>query len=402
MSGKWQEAYKGLKDFIAAKPSIEIDETFTVVPGDVRNEFYRLFDDVRIAFLQEKFPAQLGEAEILSENYIKSEHEVTDLFKLEGIYTLPPLHKFLHDPRSELIRGLSDLLFDLLKGKESYESFEQKASRKIETTFEDGFRLGHAKWVALSLVKLLESDKLYNVPPPESKTTPHGEPVHLEKPVPFPEESIVLSFEHGPHLFPPFILPHFIVHSARLGRYVAVRTEVVYRAEYTALDASEKREWLSLDTIDEEYDLAAPSPSLLIYIGDKPEELALVADKHRICRPDLTVEYRESGDTVEAKLYEIINPKLGRYVVLKESVPEQMPQESMPASTPPQPLLEQGAEVQKEEQNKVVVHALAVGFELSRLEPIIEAMINSNNIDSGPPRLPVSGRMPRPAHVWPD
>lgn len=392
MSNKWQDSYRNLQDFITANPGIEISATFTVIPGEVKTEFYRLFDDVGSSLLDEKFPALTREAEILSERYIRAEQEVTELLKLEAIFTMVPIHRFLHNPRKELMKELTDPLFELLKGRATPEVFEQKVSRSIEAGFKANRSLGYAKWVALSLVKLLESDMLFHIPTPEAKVTPHGEPVHLEKPVPPPEETKNLSFEHGPHLYVPFILPHFIVHSARLNRYVSIRTELVSRAEFSADNASERKEWMSLDPIEEQYMAAVRNPSLLVYLGDKPEELALVADKYRICRPDLIVDCRQPEDwgdkekLAEIEFFNALNPNLGRYVVSMEPIPAQIAQVSVAEPISIQTLPEQGNEKKEE---KPVICNLTVGFSQSDLEPVIEAMMkfDSQGID-GKAQLP--------------
>lgn len=145
-----------------------------------------------------------------------------------------------------LIRGLFDPLFDLLKGKIDAEAFEQYASRDIEATFGDLYRLGYEKWVALSLVKLLEADKTFNVTPPKpefGEVDDEDVPIGREEAVPPPQEARNLSFEH--ERFYSFIVPDFIIHSTKINQYVAIRTELG-KAVSTAQNVSEKREWYYL------------------------------------------------------------------------------------------------------------------------------------------------------------
>lgn len=384
MSSRWQEAYARLQGFIKAKPSITISTLVLAIPGDVRTEFYRLFDDVRLAFVEERFPAFLEEAAILGQNYTRAEQEVKELLKLDSIVALGFLDRFLHEPKSELIKGLFNPLFELLRGTVDEGTFEQQSERDIQTTFERSHRLGYAKWVVLSLVKLLESDRLFTVTPPESKLDGHNEPLLCEVDVPSPQDSKILSFEHGPDNFPPFITPHFIVHSAKLNRYVAVRTELFKTAEYIALNYSDKREWYRIESMEKEYKSAMTNPSLLIYIGDELDELALIADKDRMCRPDMIVEYRELRDwddndvPAKTKLYDVLNPRLGRYIVSREPVPVQVSPEApaKPAAAVAQQLpVEQATETEKGN----AIHSLMIGFEQSKLEPIMETMVNSNS-----------------------
>ena len=386
MSSRWQDAYVRLQDFIKAKPSITISTLVLAIPGDVRTEFYRLFDAVRLAFVEEKFPAVLEEAAILGQNYTRAEQEVKELLKLDSIVALDFLNRFLHEPKSELIRELFNPLFELLRGTIDSATFEQQGLKGIQTTFERSHRLGYAKWVALSLVKMLESDKLFTITPPESKLDGHNEPLLCEVDVPSPQESKIMSFEHGPDNFPPFITPHFIVHSAKLNRYVSFRTELVTPAEYIALNYVDQREWYPTESLKKEYKAAMSDPSLLIYIGDGLDELALIADKDRMCRPDMIVEYRELRDwddkdtPAKTKLYDVLNPRLGRYIVSREPVPMQVSQEApaKPAAAVAQQLpVEQATETEKGN----AIHRLMIGFEQSKLEPIMETMVNYNSLE---------------------
>ncbi len=267
MLSKWQDVYAGLQDFITSNPDIIISNSrgsaVIAIPDDLRGEFYRRFEDIRIAFLEEKFPTLLKEAEILGEAYVKAEQEVKELLKLDNICLLGFLDGYLHKPKVELIRNLYNPLWEVVKGNVNFDTFEKRAVSELEATFEHCRRLGYAKWVALSLVKMLESDHIFDVSPPESRVDGHGEPVFREMPSPPPKESKILSFEHGPNNLPPFVFPHFIVHSAKLNRYVSFRTEL-QSGEYAALNLSGKREWYRLEPVKKEFGLAKPNPSLLI------------------------------------------------------------------------------------------------------------------------------------------
>lgn len=379
MSTKWQDAFAKLQDFIKSNSSITISKVVIGIPDDVRPEFYRLFDDVRMTFVEEKFPALLREAEILSKNYIQAEQEVKELLKLDNIYTLGFLDKFLHGTRKELTRELFDPLFELLRGTIDTGTFERQGVKDIEAIYERSHRLGYAKWLALSLVKKLESDKIFTITPPECKLDGHGAPICCENDVSYPQESKFLTFEHGPDHYPPFITPHFIVHSAKLNRYVAIRTELIAPAENIALNNSEKREWYNFTSLKREYDLAISNPGLLIYIGDDPEELALIADKDRMCRPDMIVEYREPWDwenkdiTANTRLYDVLNPRLGRYIISREPVAEPVSQE-----TPRKPAEEQLLAGQVAQAEEKAVYNLTVNFDQSGLEPIMEKLVNAN------------------------
>ena len=381
MSTTWQESFAGLQVFIKSSPGIAIGKVVISIPDDVRPEFYRLFDDVRMTFVEEKFPALLREAEILSKNYTQAEQEVKALLKLDNIYTLGFLDKFLHGTRQELTRELFNPLFELLRGTIDSGTFERQGIKDIEAIYERSHRLGYAKWLALTLVKELESDKIFAVAPPECKLDGHGAPICCEDDVSYPQESKYLTFEHGPDHYPPFITPHFIVHSAKLKRYVSIRTELIAPAEYIALNSSEKREWYNFASLKRDYNLALTNPGLLIYLGDQLEDLALIADKDRMCRPDMIVEYREPWDwedkdiTANTKLYDVLNPKLGRYIVSREPVAEPVSQEK--AGKPVEEKLLDGQGSQSAEK---AVYNLTVNFDPSKLAPIMDKLVNADSL----------------------
>jgi hypothetical protein len=164
MSNSWQKAYSGLKEYIAGNPIIEIGKNVIAIPGDVRPEFYRIFDTVRVTFLKEKFQTLLDEAVPLSKNYTEVGQEVTKSLGLADIKVSASLNWFLNDPVNGLIRLLFDPLFDLLKGKIDADTFEHVASINIENSFSKLFRSGYEKWVVLSLANLLAPDKAHAVP----------------------------------------------------------------------------------------------------------------------------------------------------------------------------------------------------------------------------------------------
>jgi hypothetical protein len=67
MLNDWHKAYTELTDFVAEHSEIEISASVVSIPESIRLEFYRLFDDVRTAFLDEKFPILLYEARVIAQ-----------------------------------------------------------------------------------------------------------------------------------------------------------------------------------------------------------------------------------------------------------------------------------------------------------------------------------------------
>jgi hypothetical protein len=125
VSDDWRQEYTRLTDFIAEKPEIKIEDKRVRLPENVRPEFYRLFNSTRKKLVAEKLPSLSAEAEILSENYQKSEKEVINLLGLEEITMATTIHTFLHSPMDAVIRALFNPLFDLLKGRKTLKAWSK-------------------------------------------------------------------------------------------------------------------------------------------------------------------------------------------------------------------------------------------------------------------------------------
>ena len=352
MSNSWRQVYTKLINFIAEHPEIRIEPSLVIMPESVRAEFYQLFGEVRAVWVKGKFLNLINEARLLSQNYLKSEEEVIQLLKLNSVSKSKPHQFFLQDPIDGMTRLLFDPLFDLLKGKVDAKTFEAMSLRKLEASFRTFYILGYQKWIAISLIKLLKADKLFQV---NLRKLDKSERTIItsaasEEPVPYPVESAHLSFDHKPKTL--FIVPDYIVHSTETNGYISVRAELE-SAIAIATNASEQKEWYPIDS------LVSITPDLtLVYVADKPEELSIVADAKKICRPDLLISLHMQKDRFEEEELERVKsyhnslkPRLGTYVVSKEAVPEHVLTEP-----------EEGIQI------------LPVGFDESKMAPIIGAL----------------------------
>ncbi len=355
MSNVWQKAHTELTDFVAEHSEIEIGASRVRIPESVRPEFYRLFNTVRTAFIEEKVHGLLNEGRLLSENYLKAEHEVVRVLGLEDVSMEADLLRFLHDPINQLIRGLFGPLFDLLKGRIGIEKFEATASKNIEASSRILYIAGYEKWIALSLIKLFEADKLFQTTPREFATDEEEVIMRAsspEEPVPAPQESKRLLFKY--EATATLTVPDLIVYSAKVNRYIATRSQIG-EAFGTTTDTGDKMEWYPLDSV-----VTLESGLTLVYMADDPKEISLVADAQKICRPDFIIECREQKDWFEKEGLERVRlhhnslkPKLGTYIVSKETVQEQ-----------------------DLEELGVGIHILTVGFDSSKLAPIVNSINN--------------------------
>ena len=160
----WQKEYSELKEYVSNNPWIKISRDVIAIPGDVRPEFYQLFNKTREAFLKEKYQTLLDEATSLSSNYAQAALEVTKSLGLYEIKLPEKLNWFLNDPVNGLIRSIYNSLFDLLKEEIDMDTFERKASESIKISFRQLLKSGYEKWVVLSLVNILAPDRALVIP----------------------------------------------------------------------------------------------------------------------------------------------------------------------------------------------------------------------------------------------
>ncbi len=342
VSNGWRVAYTSLADFTATHAEIKIDESRVSIPDGVRGEFYRLFDSVTEAFVQENESALPVKEITLAERYREIEREVFDLLGLEGVSTMPAsLDIFLHNPKRGLTRALFDRLFDLLQGKVDLEIFKQQALKQLDKTVTELSRWGYPYWVSLSLVRLLEPDEAFQVAL-DSQTRP------------ILNDLKNIPFGHSPP-HPTFRLPEFILHSRRINKYIALKLELASEIGTYTTDNRVERKRAIRNCGDTSSDLGPRV--MLIYLLARPEEIPIVADLNtcQVTPPDIVVECQaqEAAAQDEAMLhYDVLQPKLGTYVVLRKTALE--------------------PNLQSPVRN---LHLLAVGLDPAKLQPVIEALM---------------------------
>jgi hypothetical protein len=365
MLDSFGQAYGHLTDFIQSNPEIEIHESVTSIPDNVRAEFYRRFNTVRDAFVEKKFSLVLERARMLQENYAKAEGQVSSLIEWEDTPEVSRVQRFLRNVSDSMARELFDPLFDLLKGRDSLESFEQKGAERIDEHWPVLFRGGYEKWAVLSLARLLEPEKALRV---DVRPLKHGERAKSADHAPWddapdPEESHRFFFTQPRNAI--LTVPDLVLRSAKLNRFVGIRSEF-REGLYKALNPSQKREWLSLET---DLLFLLESGLTLIYLSEEAQQIALIADVNRFCRPDMIMwcvdslriaqpEAQERANTIDQQL----NPRIGTFVVATDAWPK-LPGVNETADS----------RAQIDEQS-LRVRILNTGFDASRLLPIVDAL----------------------------
>lgn len=366
MSYGFHEAYGKLTNFVKTHPEIEIGESVTSIPEEVRPDFYGLFNATRDAFVREKFPSHLSRAQVLQKEYDKAVEDASGWLSLEDPPTVNPLRRFLNDPKDSLTRELFDPLFDLLKGRKTVDEIETAVSPGVNELFTAVFRGGYEKWAVLGLLSLLQVEGSLRVDVrslnPGERTKPAAQ-APLDE-VPGPQEATGLFFSQPRNAI--FAVPDFLAYSPRLSRFIGIRSEF-QEASYNALNASPGREW---DAVDAGLLILLAKGLTLIYLSEKAEEIALVADVAKFCRPDMILW---CVDTQSMNQYEVasvmesagrrLKPSIGSYIIANDEWAES-----------------KEADLQRQtDEDASGTHVLNVGYDRQKLLPIVEALMDTKN-----------------------
>jgi hypothetical protein len=382
----WQSAFQQLRNFISANPVIEINQSSVYLPGEVRPDFYQLFDCVRACFIKEKFPSELAKSEELSRQWHDLEKSVTETSGFENVEVPENVSRYLAGPLDGLMRGLFDPLFDVLKGRIDASGFESQCEQVIARDFEALFHDGYKYWVCLALIKLLDVDELFTVPAKDYQQEAaiiENDPSQYSREEELPDAELTkrLVFEHS--YMHSFLTPRVIVRSRALGRLVALRTDF-YRARWTARKVSGRQEWLSIHDIEKEFGRVDLWPELFIYLGDDLEDLFLVSDYRRIARPDVCLDFKDGegwycSEAIERvrRHYEVLNPRLGSFLISRCPVPEAVAAATaQPAGikAPSDSNGTQEPDIAPQGKESVNISVLNADFNTEALIPIIETL----------------------------
>jgi hypothetical protein len=336
----WKQEYQLLKDFVALHPEIVITANEISIPQTLRDEFYRRFDDVRRAVVEDHYSALPLEIELLSENYGRMEKEVKDLLGLEDISMPTDLLIFLRDPKEGLIRCIYNRMFDLLQEKIALGDFETMADEDLKATAATLFRLGYERWATLALIKLLDPDEAFRVDLDEDYKPILG-------------ELKTLCFGRQAH-HPTMRIPEFVLHSRRIGQYVTFKMPLAREIDGYVVQVKPR---VRPRNRTGDTSQALDSRALLLSFLSDPREIPIVAEIFECTRtsPEWLIEYigcddlsnPQSLDSVHQHI-EALNPTQGAGLILAGSGGK-LEQEQIPES----------------------LHAVAAGFDQSRLESFI-------------------------------
>jgi hypothetical protein len=400
METTWQNTLEQLTGYIKQNPEISIGKNLTIIPAEVRTEFYRLFDKVEADFVREHAPGPLKQGCELSAVWFEAAVALKSKLGLESLVIAQSVMWFLNDPLDGLTRALSDPLFQVLKGESDSAAFAEKSRKLIDSGFNNFFSTGYRYWIELSLLNQLAPEKNYVVPAIDEIADAligegHENPGQHKALVPDAEQSKRLLLQQHPVV--SFVVPKALVWSTRLGRYVAMHSEFV-EPQWTAREISRNVEWLDYTALKRDNglarirpdqkllpDLTKILPDIAFYLGDELFDVSLVADHSHILRPAVSVEvmedpgWFEKGGLARIKLHHsVMKPEFGTFVICLAPPPQAAVDELAPKPAPIDLAVEATATVIPPEP-PLDIHLVWVGFERSRLEPVIKALETSKN-----------------------
>ncbi len=341
----WKREYEVLKDFILSNPGIYIGPCETHIPEDRRDRFYECFDIVRMAIIESWSRSFHCDVLALSRDYITLENRLSETLHCK--IDLPTdLSCFLHNPKEGMMRLIYNRLFELVQGKIPEDDFERIAKSDFNADATEMFRIGYEAWAALALIILLEPDELFGI-------TLNGDNKPLVTKI--GEIAFGRQFHHPAKRFPEFIL-----HSKKLGRYIAFKMPLAREVNSYNVPVEIPTQRLLRNRNG---DTSFVLDHRMIFLSVVPDlkNPPIFADIHErtINEPDLTIEFLMEQDLSVSEIVgqiqnrvEIMKPRLGGAMVLMDSKP-------------------------KSESFKIAenIDIFSVGLDRSRFQPVIEKLV---------------------------
>ncbi|MCL2679312.1 MAG: hypothetical protein FWF18_03380 [Dehalococcoidia bacterium] len=401
MESSWKQTLAQLEEYVMSNPSIIITRGKIVMPGEVRDGFYELFDRVENEFTTEHFASEIAGGAALSAAWYELSQRLTERMELESIVIAPSLRWLLENPLTGLSRYLFDDLFAVLKGTMDADAFEAAGKARIAPIYAELFKEGYRKWATLALLEQLDADRNFFVPAADNTTDNamgegHENPGQKTATLPEAEPCSMISFQQ-PQIV-SFVVPKILVHSTKLGRYASLHSEFV-EPFWTAQPVSERVEWFDYDALKTAHrldkvrpDIKNPTnlpyilPDIAVHTMEYIEDLVMVTDHSRIARPDLNVEIMDEADWYEKgkmadvlRRHRVMQPRYGSYVICREEPPQAAFDElaPKPVETNPQetPTDETSAPPQPAPAEPPLnIHLVATGYDVTRLAAVIEAL----------------------------
>ena len=312
VNSRWKREYEVLKNYVLQNPEIHIDRHEVCIPEGLRDRFYEYFNNVRRAVVRSWDSPLCSEASSLAKNYAVSEKKLSEALNL-GIELPQDLSSFLHDSEEGMMRLIYNRLFELVQGKLSEDDFGRMADDDLAANATEMFRIGYEAWVALTLILLLEPDKIFGV-------------AINEKSEPLATGIDAIAFGRQFH-HPANRIPEFIIHSRKSEGYVAFKMPLVREVESYILPVELPTQRILRNRNG---DSSAAIDHRMVFLSIVPdlEKPPVFANLHQrsIHSPDITIEFADEQDLLDPGFIGqaqnhvgIMKPHLGGIMLLMDS-----------------------------------------------------------------------------------
>ncbi len=305
----WGQEFEVLKNYIASNPEISIGMYETSIPGDFKEKFYLLFDNVRKAFVESWVSSFDLDFHALGKSFIETENKLAESLNIKNMELPVDLASFLHNPETGMMRLIYDRLFELLQGKITEDDFEKTAIDNLNSSAADFYRLGYELWAAVSILFLLEPDEIHGVRIDDAFN-------------PCLSKLDQITFGKQDHHASKRI-PEFIIHSKKLDRYIAFKMPIATSVDFYFLPLELPTKRVLRDRTGDTSQVLAPRILFLAVVPDL-KKLPVFADLHErtISSPDLTIEFLSADDLSYPGAIEraqirvdVMKPRLGGNIV---------------------------------------------------------------------------------------
>ncbi|MDD5486121.1 MAG: hypothetical protein PHW65_01005 [Dehalococcoidales bacterium] len=317
MTSAWSQTYSELACFIKDNDDVCLEEGKTSIPKEKSGDFWRLLETVENSFLNEYFCTPYQKALILSQEYSKVENQIIARFGLKHDTRPGSLLGFLRSP-SHVLRekNLWKQFVGIVNGSVEVHKFRESFGDLVEEELLCWSREGYRMWAILSVMELLNSREALYVPMIDFM--PYHIVVYSPEDVPAPVKLEQLNLQDAASSL--VIVPDLIAVTG--AQYVAFRYNVTNfgQPRRNASSVSDKKEWL------EQTNPVLVQPGItVINVGQSSGELLVFADKSRILRPDIILEFRWGNtwlneDNIKETVAQFLRlrPRNGMFVISSE------------------------------------------------------------------------------------
>ena len=341
----WGQEFEVLKNYISSNPEISIGVYETSIPGDYKEKFYLLFDNVRKAFVESWISSFKLDFPTLAKSFIETENKLAESLNIKNMELPVDLASFFNNPETGMMRLIYDRLFELIQRKITEDDFEKAAQDKLNSSAADFYRLGYEQWAAVSILLLLEPDEILGVD------------IDADFKLCLTEIDQMTFGKQSHHAAKR--IPEFIIHSKKLDCYIAFKMPLATSVDFYMLPPELPTKRVLRDRTGDTSQVLGPRMIFLAVVPDL-KKLPVFADLHEraITSPDLTIEFLTEHELSDPYALEhvqihvdIIKPLLGGNIMLVGSNPDTV-----------------------QDKTESGINIFSVALDQSKLQPIIDKL----------------------------